>query len=74
LQVPHSRFRHPFDALNSAGAEKRHQLVICCVHGHEVSRAVCGFLRDEGIDCRYLVGGFEAWREADLPVEPIDGH
>jgi rhodanese-related sulfurtransferase len=73
LAIPGSRFRHPFDAVNWADAEKRHRLVIYCVHGHEVSRAVCGFLRDREIDCRFLLGGFEAWREAGLPVEPIDG-
>ncbi|MCR9124302.1 MAG: rhodanese-like domain-containing protein [Phyllobacteriaceae bacterium] len=74
LAIPGSRFHHPFDAMNWADAEKRHQLVIYCVHGHEVSQAVCGFLRDEWIDCRYLAGGFDAWKEAGLPVEPIDGH
>ncbi|MEL6435692.1 MAG: rhodanese-like domain-containing protein [Pseudomonadota bacterium] len=55
-----SVWRHPFDARNWAQQFTGHQLVICCVHGHEVSQAVCGYLRDVGLDCRYVDGGMEA--------------
>ncbi|MEM1378694.1 MAG: hypothetical protein AAGG69_15040 [Pseudomonadota bacterium] len=51
---------HPFNAAEWHTRYGGHQLVIFCVHGHEVSQSVCGYLRDEGIDCRYVEGGFEA--------------
>jgi len=36
------------------------QVVVYCVHGHEVSQGVAGAL-----GAKYLAGGIEAWRDAD---------
>ncbi|MEO1702510.1 MAG: rhodanese-like domain-containing protein [Pseudomonadota bacterium] len=71
-QIEGSVFRHPFDAANWAPAVAGHQLVIYCVHGHEVSQSVCGFLRDEGIHCRYVEGGMTAMIEAGINTVAID--
>ena len=45
--------------------------VITCVHGKERSAGVAAILRTHGIDAEMLEGGFEAWRDAGLPL--IDG-
>ena len=42
--------RLPFDAENWWGEFAGRRVVVFCVHAHEVSRAVCGFLEDKGID------------------------
>lgn len=73
LSIPGSTWRHPFDALNWSSTLRNGPFIAYCVHGHEVSQSVAGFLRDCGHDCRFLEGGFEAWREAGLPVAGIGG-
>lgn len=65
--------RLPFDAQNWWREFEGRRVVVYCLHGLEVGQAVCGFLRDGGIDARYLEGGFEAWENAGLPTAPIDG-
>jgi rhodanese-related sulfurtransferase len=43
-------------------------IVVYCVHGHEVSQGVAAALEAQGLPVRYLAGGFEAWSTAGLPV------
>jgi thiosulfate sulfurtransferase len=62
LTIPRAIWRHPFDTLNWWHVYQGSEVVVFCVHGHEVSQAVAGFLQDQGLSCRYLEGGFEAWR------------
>ncbi|MGF1477208.1 MAG: chromate resistance protein ChrB domain-containing protein [Geminicoccaceae bacterium] len=47
-----------------AGAE----LVIYCVHSHNVSQLAAAQLRSNGLRARILKDGIEAWREAGLPL------
>ena len=43
----------------------RHRdIVVYCVHGHEISKNTCSALRTAGLNAHYLEGGIEAWREA----------
>jgi rhodanese-related sulfurtransferase len=71
MTIPNASHRNPF-AVESWWAEcVGRRVVVFCVHGHEVSHAVAGFLADKGVDAPMLEGGFEAWREADLPVAAI---
>ena len=42
--------------------------VVTCVHGKERSAGAAALLRTDGIDAEILEGGFEAWREAGLPL------
>lgn len=72
LQIPGSIWRHPFDAVNWASAFEGRRVAVFCVHGHEVSRAVRGFLEDCGVEARLIEGGFEAWRSAGLSVAPVE--
>jgi rhodanese-related sulfurtransferase len=47
----------------------RHRPVILyCVHGHEISRNAADALRAQGLDARFLEGGFEAWRALGAPT------
>jgi len=38
------------------------EIVVYCVHGHEVSQGATAALRASGLDARYLEGGIERWR------------
>lgn len=40
------------------------EIVVYCVHGHQVSQSAAALLRSQGLDARYLAGGIEAYREA----------
>lgn len=64
--------RRPFAAETWWPEFAGRQVVVFCVHGHEVSQAVCGFLDDVGIEARYLEGGMAAWREAGLPTMALE--
>jgi len=44
------------------------RIVVYCVHGHEVSQNACGSLRELGFDAAFLEGGFDAWKQAGLPL------
>lgn len=72
LTIPGAVWRHPFDAANWADEFEDGQVAIFCVHGHEVSKAVGGYLADKGIDVVLIEGGFESWREAGLPVVALE--
>ncbi len=65
-------WRHLFRAADWAGEFAGHTVVVFCVHGHEVSQAVCGFLCDEDIACLYVVGGFEAMVDAGWTTHAAD--
>lgn len=46
------------------------EIIVYCVHGHEVSRGAAQALRDRGFTARFLQGGIEAWRDAGGPTAP----
>lgn len=58
---PGSPWRDP--ALAAAGL-----LVLMCQQGYQSSLAAAGLL-DLGVDATDMIGGFEAWRAAGLPVD-----
>ena len=45
-------------------------LVLYCVHGHEVSRTTALRLLTTGINTRFLLGGFEHWKAQGKPTQP----
>lgn len=45
------------------------EIVVYCVHGHEVSQGTCATLQSLGRRARYLAGGIEAWRQAGGPLQ-----
>ena len=44
-------------------------IVVYCVHGHEVSQNAAAQLRERGLKARYLEHGIEGWREAGGPLQ-----
>ena len=50
------------------GLDAARPVVVYCVHGHEVSRNAARQLCALGLQARFLRGGFEAWKEARLPL------
>ena len=44
------------------------EVVVYCVHGHEVSRATAMRLRAAGLNAHHLRGGFDGWKTAGRPT------
>ena len=44
------------------------QVVVHCVHGHQVSQSVAASLRAAGVDAAFLEGGIAGWVEQGLPT------
>ncbi|MCY0148014.1 hypothetical protein OEG84_09900 [Hoeflea sp. G2-23] len=72
LMIAGSVWRHPFGAERWANEFRGRVVAVYCVHGHEVSQAVCGVLKEQGVEAVVLTGGFEAWKDAGLVVEPVE--
>ncbi len=67
--LPTAVWRDPANVAQWADAlDARQDVVVYCVHGHEVSRGCAMYLRSRGLRARFLRGGFEAWRSAGLPL------
>ena len=45
------------------------QVVVYCVHGHEVSQGVAKALREKGRAARYLQGGIDDWKASGVPLD-----
>ncbi len=54
-----------FDDVETWASEnsKDAQVVVYCVHGHEVSQSAARGLRELGFDATYLEGGIATWIE-----------
>jgi rhodanese-related sulfurtransferase len=74
-----SALRRSHDAVDewAAGLPRGRDVVVYCVHGHEVSQGAARALAARGVSARYLEGGIEAWKAAGAPVmrkAPDIGH
>jgi Fe-Mn family superoxide dismutase len=47
---------------------KTKPVVVYCVWGHEVGQSTAAILRAQGIDAKFLAGGMDAWKTANLPL------
>jgi rhodanese-related sulfurtransferase len=62
-------WRDPFAADTWMKFLPRHRdIVVYCVHGHEISKNTCALLRASGFEASYLAGGIEAWKESNAPI------
>jgi rhodanese-related sulfurtransferase len=67
--------RRPHRALaNAAEAEvlRGRSVVVICQGGLKLSQGAAAWLRVHGIEAFSLTGGFEAWRDAELPLVRAD--
>ncbi len=70
--IPTAR-RHPHDRiLNLLDDLRGHRTVIICQKGKKLSHGAAALLRSEGIEAEALEGGNFAWRDAGLPLVPVD--
>jgi rhodanese-related sulfurtransferase len=62
--------RRPHDAVDgwAATLPRGRNVVVYCVHGHEVSQGAAQALAARGVPARYLAGGIEDWKAAGAPV------
>jgi rhodanese-related sulfurtransferase len=51
-----------------ADLPKNREVVVYCVHGHEVSQGVAKTLQNAGINAAYLEGGIAGWKEQQQPT------
>ena len=60
------------DHCDPAVRDAGYRVILMCMHGFQTSLAAAT-LRDLGcVGASDLIGGFEGWAEAGLPVEPYD--
>jgi Fe-Mn family superoxide dismutase len=67
--IPGARWCDP--ALVSDWAAEQpadREVVVYCVHGHEISRATAMRLRAAGLEARHLRGGIDGWQAAGRPL------
>jgi rhodanese-related sulfurtransferase len=58
------------DVAAWASAYAGRNVVITCQRGAKLSQGAAAYLRQAGAVAESLEGGFEAWRDAGLPVAP----
>ncbi|HEX2009514.1 MAG TPA: Fe-Mn family superoxide dismutase [Roseateles sp.] len=69
--LPGARWRDPAEVDRWAAELARdREVVVYCVHGHEVGRATALRLRAAGVRAGFLVGGIDAWARAGRPLQP----
>ena len=70
-----SAFHHPPDEVEKWRKDLPggRQVVVHCVHGHQVSQNVAAALRAAGLDAVYLEGGIAGWIEQGFPTRRAIG-
>jgi Fe-Mn family superoxide dismutase len=72
--IPGAAWRDPVTVGKWARELPRdREVVVYCVHGHEVSRATALRLRSQGVDARFLRGGIDGWKAAGMPLAARQG-
>ena len=69
--LPASQRRSHKTVADWASDHTGRQVVVICHHGAKLSQGTAAWLRQAGIDAVSLEGGFEAWKEAGLPLVPV---
>ena len=65
LVIASAMWRDPYALDGWMKFMPRHRdIVVYCVHGHEISKNTCVALLSAGMNAKYLEGGIEAWHEA----------
>lgn len=61
--VPGAEWRDPERIAEWCGELRNdREIVVFCVHGHNVSQDARDFLRKQGLSARIVEGGIEAWQ------------
>ena len=60
--IPGAEWKDPENIAEWSKALGRHtEVILYCVHGHNVSQGARDFLRERGLRARIIEGGIEAW-------------
>ena len=60
--IPGAEWRDPGQIAGwSEDLENHAEVIVYCVHGHNVSQGARDFLRERGLRSRIVEGGIEAW-------------
>lgn len=67
--IPTAKWRdHRLADVWANDVPDRCDVVVYCVHGHQVSQSAAALLRSLGVHARYLEGGIESYRELGGPL------
>ena len=61
-------------ALNVPKALLRDKVVVYCQKGKKLSEGVAALFRSRNISAEILIDGFHGWRDANLPLVPLNKH
>ncbi len=68
IHLPESMLHEMYTSL-----PKNREFMIYATKGNEeLSKKLADFLRDKGYTAYAIDGGYEDWRDSDLPIEPIN--
>jgi rhodanese-related sulfurtransferase len=70
--LPASSRRSHKSVSDWADLYRGQQVVVACQKGLKLSQGAAAWLRQAGVDAVSLEGGFEAWRDAELPLVPTN--
>ncbi|PHQ70991.1 MAG: sulfurtransferase [Sneathiella sp.] len=70
--IPTAIRRSGFDAEHWAHHYDGQSVLVYCEKGLKISQGARAWLCHHGLDAASLVGGFQAWRDAGLPLVPAD--
>ncbi len=71
IMLAHATWRDPEQVSAWAGELTAGQeVIVYCVHGHEVGRNTAAALHAKGINASFLAGGIEGWKDAGNAVVP----
>jgi superoxide dismutase, Fe-Mn family len=67
--LPNATWRDP-ERVNEWAGELRagQEVIVYCVHGHEVGRNTAAALQARGVNASFLAGGIEGWKDAGNAV------
>lgn len=69
VRIPGADWRDPSSVAQWAGElPQGAEVVVYCVHGHEVSQSTAQQLREAGFNARFLRGGIDGWQAAGRPL------
>ena len=67
--IPGAEWKDPEKVAEWGNTLGSGEVVVYCVRGGSVSRAVQNKLREKNVNVRFIAGGLEAWKKSGKPVK-----
>ncbi|MGH6826776.1 chromate resistance protein ChrB domain-containing protein [Methyloceanibacter sp.] len=68
--IPSSHHCGPDEIADWIGERAGQSIIVACQNGTSLSQGAAAFLRGQRVPAQVLEGGFEAWKQAELPLVP----